>query len=139
MLAVAVPTKVLLTHYGQVPSGGGSALDASVNASGGSTKEDAIDAATEQVRGELELRRLRGEKGLGEEGPREEGLRDAPPESRAAITNPIPATITVEWLSQTMARGAPMIQCVVKRERSGLGLYPTYRMYIQRRPHGPPR
>lgn len=41
-------------------------------------------------------------------------------------------TMPASWLLQPAQRGAPMVQCLVKRERSGLGFYPTYRMFIQR-------
>ena len=41
-------------------------------------------------------------------------------------------TMPVSWLLQPAQRGAPMVQCLVKRERSGMGFYPTYRMFLQR-------
>jgi len=40
--------------------------------------------------------------------------------------------IPPEWLLQPAERSAPMVQCLIKRERSGLGLYPIYRMFLQR-------
>ena len=33
--------------------------------------------------------------------------------------------------------GAPRVQCLIRRHRSGLGFYPTYRMYLTRRRQGP--
>ena len=40
--------------------------------------------------------------------------------------------IPPEWLLQPAERGAPMVQCLIKREKGALGLWPIYRMYLQR-------
>ena len=41
-------------------------------------------------------------------------------------------TVPAKWLLQPAERDAPMVQCLIKRERSGLGFYPIYRMFLQR-------
>ena len=49
----------------------------------------------------------------------------------------IPIQIPNEALLHPALPGAPRVQCLIRRHRSGLGLYPTYRMYLTRRRKGP--
>ena len=58
------------------------------------------------------------------------------PGSGVAATPEI-AEIPNESLLHPALPGVPRVQCLVRRHRSGLGLYPTYRMYLTRRRQGP--
>ena len=122
---------------GAASTGEACSSSAGATAVGGGTGVEQLDPQQQQMLAQMELAQQELERNQQrlEQQRLEQQLESGASvmlATAASLSDPDAPNVPAEWLLRPAERGAPMVQCLVKRERSGLGFYPIYRMFLQK-------